>query len=121
MKSLKNTCKYGIISLITTTILLLIISTLYYFDIIGSGLVNYLRLFTIFLILFFTSYKLGKNTEKNGYLEGLKFGTFHIIIFFLISIIAFRSDFRLRIILYYLILLAISALGSMIGINKSKK
>lgn len=121
MKNIKTTLKYSFVSLILIFLLLLLTSTLYYFDIIGSSLVNYLRLFIIFLVLFFTSYILGKNTEKNGYLAGLKFGLVDIIFFFLISLIAFRGDFQLRIILYDIILLAISVLGSMIGINKSKK
>lgn len=121
MKNIKTTLKYSLVSLILIFLLLLLTSTLYYFDIIGSSVVNYLRLFIIFLVLFFTSYILGKNTEKNGYLAGLKFGLADIIIFFLISIVAFRSDFKLRLVLYDMILLAISVLGSMIGINKSKK
>lgn len=121
MKNIKTTLKYSLVSLILIFVLLLFTSTLYYFDIIGSSAINYLRLLIIFFVLFFTSYILGKNTEKNGYLAGLKFGLVDILIFFLISILAFRSDFKIRIILYDIILLAISVLGSMIGINKSKK
>ena len=121
MKNLKTTLKYGVISILTIFVLLFLVGTLYYFDIISSGTVNYLRLFIILSVLFGTSFVLGKNTKKNGYLEGMKFGIFDILIFLIISVIFFRSDFKLRIILYYIILLITSVLGSMIGINRSNK
>lgn len=121
MKNLKTTLKYGVISILTIFVLLFLVGTLYYFDIISSGTVNYLRLFIILSVLFGTSFILGKNTKKNGYLEGMKFGIFDILIFLIISVIFFRSDFKLRIILYYIILLITSVLGSMIGINRSNK
>lgn len=121
MKSLKTTLKYGLISFVTMFILLFLVSTLYYFDIISSNVVGYFRLGIILIVLFVTSYILGKNTEKNGYLEGMKFGLFNILLFLLISVVFFRNDFQLRIILYDVILLVTSVLGSMIGINKSSR
>lgn len=121
MKSLKTTLKYGLISFITIFILLFFVATLYYYDIISSNVVGYLRLAIILIVLFITSYILGKNTEKNGYLEGMKFGLFNILLFLLISVIFFRDDLMLRIILYDIILLVTSVLGSMIGINKSSR
>lgn len=121
MLNLKNILKYLAISLISILIGLLLITTLYYYDILGSSFVNYLRLFMILFILFITSYKLGKKTEKNGYLEGGKFGLLNILVFFGISLLFFREDFKLRLIIYYIILLFTTILGSMIGINKTKK
>lgn len=121
MLNLKNSLKYLAISFISILISLLLITIFYYYDILGSGVVNYLRLFMILLILFITSYKLGKKTEKNGYLEGGKFGLLNILVFLGISLLFFRDYFKLRLILYYIILLFTTILGSMIGINKTKK
>ena len=91
MLNLKNILKYLAISLISILISLLLITTLYYYDILGSSIVNYLRLFMILFILFITSYKLGKKTEKNGYLEGGKFGLLNILVFLGISLLFFSA------------------------------
>ena len=107
-------------TLITIFLALLIISTLYYFNILSDKIASYLRPLSILLILFITSYKLGKKSIKNGYLEGFKLGSLVIVFFFILSLIFFRNYFKIRLILYYLILLITSILGSMIGISKKK-
>lgn len=119
--NIKSFSKQLIATLISIFISLLIVSTFYYFDIISSNLVKYLRPLLILLILFISSYNLGKKTDKKGYLEGIKLASSIIFIFLVISLIFFRPYFKLRLILYYLILIITSTLGSMIGINKEKK
>lgn len=121
MKRIKTYLKYVGFTLLSILLSILLISTLYYFNIIGSGLVNYLRPLIIFINIFISSYILGKHSEKNGYLEGLKLGGLLIIIFFIISIVFFRNYFRLRLIFFDFILLFISVFGSMIGISKNEK
>ena len=59
----------------------------------------------------------GKNSEKKGWLNGLKIGVIAILIIILVSIIA-RNTFNIKNIIYYIILLAICVFGSMIGISK---
>lgn len=113
--------KHLSITLLTIFLILLFISTLYYFNILSSNIVNYLRPLSIFLTLFISSYNLGKKIEKNGYLEGCKLGTAAVLFFLILSLIFFHSYFKIRIILYYFILIITSILGSMIGINKVKK
>ncbi len=120
MKKLETYLKNLIISLISIFLSLLLISTLYYFNWLSSNVVNYLRPLIIILNIFIGSYIVGKHSEKNGYLEGLKYGGLIISSFLLIALFFFRNFFRLRFILYYIILLATAILGSMIGINKKK-
>lgn len=118
--SLKSYLKHLSFTTLFIFLELLFISTLYYFDILSSNLVNYLKPLLIILTMFISSYLLGRHISKNGYLEGGKLGLSIILIFFIISVLFFRSYFKLRVILYYLIILFTSILGSMIGINKSK-
>lgn len=118
MKKIKVYIKSVLFSLLFMLLSLLFLSTLYYFDILKSGLVTYLRPIIILLITFISSYQLGKKAIKNGYLEGIKFGAILIFSFIAISIIFFNSSIRLRIILYDIIIMSVSILGSMIGINK---
>ena len=119
--NIKNFLKHFLVTTIVIFLNLFFISTLYYFNILSTSIVNYLRPLSILIILFISSYRLGKKLEKNGYLEGLKLGGTTIILFLIISIIFFRSYFMIRLVLYYIILLITSILGSMIGINKEKK
>lgn len=119
--NIKNFLNHFLWTLLAIFLTLFFISTLYYFNIISSNITNYLRPLSILLILFISSYKLGKKIEKNGYLEGCKLGSSTILFFLIISLIFFRSYFKFRIILYYFILIITSILGSMIGINKEKK
>lgn len=118
MKKIKTYLKYLGISLIFLLLGLLLISTLYYFDIIGPKTTTYFRLIYLLLVIFITSYKLGKQTEKNGYLTGIKFGLLYILAFALISLVFFVGKIHLRIIIYYLIILFTSILGSIMGIQK---
>ena len=118
---IKTFSKQVLATLISIFVGLLIVSTFYYFDIISSNLVKYLRPLLILLILFMSSYNLGKKIDKKGYLEGFKLGSLIVAIFLVISLIFFRPYFKLRLILYYLILIITTVLGSMIGINKEKK
>ncbi len=121
MKRIKTYLKYLGFTILSILICLLLISTLYYFNILGSGLVKFLRPLVIFINIFISSYILGKHTEKNGYLEGLKLGSMIILTFFIISLILFRNYFQLKLIFYYFIILFISIFGSMVGISKNEK
>ena len=120
MKNIKTYLKYLGISLLIMLLGLLLISTLYYFDIISSNVVSYIRIIYMMLVMFIASYILGKHTDKNGYLAGIKFGLMNIFLFLILGLLFFKDGLQLRLILYDFILLFTSVLGSMIGINKKK-
>lgn len=120
MKKLESLLKSVAISLLFIFLFLLLISTLYYFNILSSNVVKYLRVLTILLGIFIGSYQIGKKALKNGYLEGLKYGGLILFIFLLIALFFFRDFFQIKFILYDIILLTTSVLGSMIGINRKK-
>ena len=101
-------------------IISLIIITLFsYFNIFKPTLINILKLLTVVISMFIWSFIIGKNSIKKGYLEGLKYGLIFIVFILLINIIFIRY-FSLKLIIYYLIILITSILGSMFGINFKK-
>ena len=62
----------------------------------------------------------GKTSVKKGYIEGLKLGGLIILILMILNLIFYRK-FSLNIFIYYLIIIASSTFGSVIGINLGKK
>lgn len=115
--------KYGLhlVYTITSIILsLLLITTLNYFNIISSTFYNILKIIILLLNIFISNFILGKKAISKGYLEGLKSS---IIIILLLLVFSFLLNLSLhpKIIIYYLIIIGTSILGSMIGINQKKR
>lgn len=106
--------------LVPILILNTIISLLYYFNVVGTGASNYLKLFIIAISMLVGGIYIGSKASKKGWLEGLKVGLEVIIILFIIGYLAFDQGVNIKTIIYYFILLTSSMLGSMIGINKRK-
>lgn len=70
------------------------------------------------LILFIIGLEYGKKASKKGYLEGLKIGVCLIFLLLFINLIFYQTAFSFERILYYIVLILSSTLGSMLGINK---
>lgn len=107
--------------LVPVFVLNIIVSLLYYFNLIGNGTINYFKLFIIAISMLISGIYIGSKASKKGWLEGLKIGIGVIIILFIISYLAFDQGINTKTLIYYFILLASSMLGSMIGINKRKQ
>ena len=102
-------------------ILNIIVSVLYYFDLIGDSIVNYLKLLMIAISMLIGGIYIGSESSQKGWLEGIKIGLIVIILFFIIGYLAFDHGITIKTLIYYFILLASSTLGGMIGINKKKR
>ena len=98
----------------------LILSTLYYFDLINNNVYNISKMLIVLISLFTYSYLLGKHSEKYGLIEGLKLGAFFLIIMILIKIII-NDAFNIRTIIYIIIILLTTGIGGVLGINKKEK
>lgn len=107
---------YSMISLFILTLILTIFS---YFNIISDDFTSILKILIPIISIIIGSYKLGKNSNKLGYLEGAKYGLICIILLLIFNLII-NNDFKVRYLLFYIILLVSSTLGSMIGINNKK-
>lgn len=109
---------YIIISILVLTILLTILN---YFDLLSLKTYDSLKVLFPAIAMFIGGLAIGKQTKQKGYQSGLKLGLIFIFIILLFKIIFYSNTFKLSIILFYLILLLASTLGSMIGINIKKK
>lgn len=106
--------------LVPILVLNVIISLLYYFNVVGDGVNNYLKLLIAALSMLSGGIYIGTKASKKGWLEGLKVGLGIIILMFVVSYLAFDQGINVKTMIYYFILLASSMLGSMVGINKRK-
>ena len=120
MKSLKKILKSIITTLIIFFSLTLIITILNYFNILNYKIINIIKLLIPIISVFIGGYKIGKNSEKKGWLEGIKFSLI-ISIILLISTILLEK-FKLEYLIYLSVIAISGTLGSMIGIkNKAEK
>ena len=113
---IKKYLKAFLYFLVPFIVLLLISTILYYFDIISINLMKYLKLIIILISIFIGGFKIGNSSNKKGYQKGLIFGGIIVFIFLLISLIT--NNIKLSSIIYYLLILITSTIGSMIGMLK---
>lgn len=106
-------CTLG--TILIGTILLTIFN---YFNILNGTLLKIIMLIIPIIGIFIGSFKIGKISSKKGYIEGLKYGVIWIILLLIINLII--KNFNITSIIYYLILIFISIIASVLGINKRK-
>lgn len=115
---LKNLFSSLIMFFSSVIILTFILTILNYFSLLSPSIVSILKLLIPLISIAVSAYKLGKRSEKRGYIEGIKIGTLAILLF--LVLVLFLDKFTVKSLLYYLIILLTSILSSMIGINKKK-
>ena len=114
-KKILNSCLWFFIIMLVGT---LIITILNYFSIMNNKTITIMKFIIPMISMIFSSYRLGKSSDKKGYLEGLKFGG--IIIFIFIILVILLDKLEIRSMIYYGIMLLTSIISSMIGINRKK-
>ena len=120
---MKNIIKYLKLSGIFLGIILFISFLFGLLNLVGvstkiTGILNVVVMMIIFLVFGIIE---GVNAPKKGFVAGFKIGLIFIIMSVLVNLIFFGNIFKLSGLIYYLILILISILGSMIGINRKKK
>lgn len=120
MTYLKLYGKRFLYTILSLFISLSLLTLLYYFDIIGENLFNILKVIILLFNIFISNYILGKKAQNKGFLEGIKFGSIIIITLFLLTILT-SSAIRIRLILYYIIIMITSIFGGIVGISKKKE
>lgn len=121
MEFLKNSLKsllYIFSIIIVSTFL---VTTLNYFNIIGSKLLTIFKILIILSSMFTGGIIIGKNSKQKGWLEGIKLGLIVTVILVLFKYLGLNQKFLITNIIYYIILIISCTLGSMIGINKKKE
>ena len=113
---MKKYLKNYLIILLEVLIITVLLSILSFTDIISIKTYNYLELISLFLIFYFNGKKLGNLTNKHYFFEGLKEGVIFSCLFVVLNII-FVKDLSVKLLIYFLIIILVSILGSM---RKSK-
>ncbi len=106
-------------NIIELFILLFFITILYYFNLINDKTFEVLKLIILLSSIFINSFILGKNTKNKSYIEGIKYGVLLIILLLLITIIFYKV--KIKLLIFYPLILITSILGSMIGCIKKNK
>lgn len=117
MKILKS---FGISTLVNTLSLiigLLLLTLLSYYDLISDKLLNIFEILLIIITMFSSGFMIGKKSTKKGWLEGFKNGFIFYVILFILNLLFIRN-FNLKLLVYFILLILPSMLGSMIGILK---
>ena len=118
LKKLGFSLLYIISSIFILTILITLLS---YFNILSNSVTSIFKILILVTSVIIGGYYIGKRSNKKGYIEGLKLGTIFSILLIIFNYLAFNNSFKVKYILFYLIIIVSSILGSMIGINKRAK
>lgn len=121
MNYFKNLGMSFLYVIVSMTILILIMTLLSYFNILKDSGTTFMKIIIPIISLFIGGFTLGKKASKKGWLEGIKIGAICCVFIVLFNFLAYSHSFEVKNLLYYLILIVSSILGSMIGINKKQK
>ena len=114
-----NYLKSMVHTLSTILITTIIITIFNYFNILNGIPLKIIMLLIPIIGVFIGSFKIGKVSNKKGYIEGLKYGIIWLLLLLVINLIT--KEFTILSIIYYIIILLISIFASILGINKKKK
>ncbi len=120
MKYLKN-LGFSFIYVISSLLILTLFVTVFsYFNIMSDKVTSIFKIIIPVVSLLIGGFYMGKRSSKKGFIEGLKLGLIFSIILVIFNYLALNNSFKLKYLLFYLILIISSTLGSMIGINRKK-
>ena len=105
--------------LVPFIILTLLITILYYFDIINNQIIKYFKIIIMILSCLLGGFIIGKNSTSKGYLNGIKLSSIVVIIFLILNLIF--KGFKWYHLIYYFIIMVTTTIGSMIGISLKKQ
>lgn len=107
----------GIIT-ISIIISLFLLTILYYYNYISDSTYSFLKILIVLIIIFIGSFRLGNMAINKGYMEGVKISL--LIVLLLLSITIIFSNFQIKLLLYYTMIISTSILGSTSGIYKKR-
>ena len=121
MKYLKN-LGLSFLYIIGVLLVLTFITTIFsYFNILNDKITSIVKIIIPIISMFVGGFYIGKKSLKKGFLEGLKLGTIFSCILVIFNYLALDNSFKFKYLLFYIILIIASILGSMIGINRKKQ
>ncbi len=104
--------------LVPFLVLTLLITILYYFDILNNQIIKYFKIVIAILSCLLGGFIIGRSSTSKGYLNGIKLSSIIIVIFLILNLIL--GGFKWYHLVYYLIILVTTTIGSMLGISLKK-
>ena len=104
--------------LVPFLVLTLLITILYYFDILNNQIIKYFKIVIVILSCLLGGFIIGRSSNSKGYLNGIKLSGIIIVIFLILNLIL--GGFKWYHLVYYLIILVTTTIGSMLGISLKK-
>ena len=104
--------------LVPFLVLTLLITILYYFDILNNQIIKYFKIVIVILSCLLGGFIIGRSSNSKGYLNGIKLSSIIIVIFLILNLIL--GGFKWYHLVYYLIILVTTTIGSMLGISLKK-
>ena len=121
MKYLKK-LGFSFLYIIGSILILTFITTiLSYFNILNDKITSIIKIIIPIISMLIGGFYIGKRSNKKGFLEGLKLGGIFSCILIIFNYLALDNSFKFKYMLFYIILIISSILGSMIGINRKKQ
>lgn len=111
---MKKYLTFVIFPLVSILVLPIIFSII---NLFGIEINKFFYTIFIIIIMLISGFILGLNIKDKGYLKGLLYGVSISLVMFILSFILW-SNHSIYNILYYIIIIATTTLGTMIGINK---
>jgi len=119
---LDNKYVMGILKIIGAVIILTMVLTLLnFFNLLGTVFLNIFKILIPLIALLFGTYHIGKRTVAKGWLEGIKIGVGISVFVVLFNLLGLSRGIDVKLFVYIIIIIAISILGSMLGITRTKE
>ena len=119
LKSLKKYTFSFLLFLAIIFVFTFFLSIFHYFDVLSYQAVAVIK-FIILLVSFFGGgFFMSVSATKKGWLEGLKFAFVVSVFLLLFQVLGIDRSFRMKDLIFYLVLFMTSILGGMIGIHFS--
>ena len=115
---MKNYLKSSLYTLSIMVICTIIVTLLNYFKIINGTTLNIIHYIIPIISVMVGSFILGKTSSKKGYIEGLKYSGIWSTLFLIINI--FIKELNISSIIFFIILILLSMLSSILGINRKR-
>lgn len=96
-----------------------IISLFNYIGLVNGKFLTILKILIPIISLFVGGFIIGRESKSKGWLEGIKLGGIFILFLVLFNYLGLKNVPELKNIIYYLIILGSSVIGSMLGISKN--
>ncbi len=97
-------------------ILTFIITFLNYINLFNYNVFKVFKIIVLIISFFIGGFIIGKKSIKKRYLEGLKFGLINLILFIILNLLF--NDFNIKDLIYYLIIIGSTTIGSMLNLKK---